>query len=272
MDATFWPFAAFILILLIFFIYSVLDGFDLGIGLVLPFIRDPAEKKRLLSLIAPFWDGNEVWLVMGAGLFFAAFPGAFATLLPAFYLPFMAVIGAYILRAVALEFSYHDPKREGFWRALFSAGSFGVLLIGLLALGHLLRGIPMSGPGFPAMTGRTLFAPFPIAFALLGIFIAAWHGLSYGRAHAAKGRGAFFGSTAAVALLWVAVGVRLHPFALPALDRTDWGLTLDAAAAAEPVLHRIVILCALLVPVILAYTVFIYRLLRKPASTPMEKI
>src|SRR6516225_7720788 len=84
--------------------YAVLDGFDLGVGILHLFVKKDAERRVLLHSIGPFWDGNEVWLVVFAGAIFAAFPEAYATALSSFYLPFMLLLGALIFRAVSVEF------------------------------------------------------------------------------------------------------------------------------------------------------------------------
>ncbi len=178
MDAQFWPVLAFLMTLMYFLVYSLLDGFDLGIGCLVPFAKK-AEADRLISQIAPFWDGNEVWLVMGAGFLFGAFPVAYAALLSACYLPFMAVIAAFILRGAALEFSYHDAPRLRLWRRLFGLGSFLAGFSELAALGLLLQGLPFTAPGtvdrgLPGMPGA-----FPILFGVAGLLYLVWHGITY---------------------------------------------------------------------------------------------
>lgn len=175
-----WPEWAFAIILFFFFVYTVLDGFDLGIGCLVPFLRDPREADRLVALIAPVWDGNELWLVMGVGYLFAAFPGAYAALLSVFYLPFTAVIVAFMVRAAALEFSYHDdPSRLRLWRRLFGAGSAVAAFSVLTVLGLLLWGLPFSGPGVVSRHVADVALAFPLAFGLAGVLLLIWHGLVY---------------------------------------------------------------------------------------------
>ena len=84
--------------------YVVLDGFDLGIGMLFPFAKDDAERDRMLAAIAPFWDGNETWLVLGGGGLLVAFPRAYAIVMPAFYLPIIVILLALVFRGVTFEF------------------------------------------------------------------------------------------------------------------------------------------------------------------------
>ena len=178
MDSHFWPLLAFLITLLFFVVYSMLDGFDLGIGCIVPFAKKD-EADKLVSRIAPFWDGNEVWLVMGAGFLFAAFPLAYATLLSTFYLPFMAIIAAFVLRAAALEFSYYDASRLRLWRFLFGLGSALAAFSELAALGFLLQGLPFTAPGTLSGSFADMISPFPILFGLAGVLLLTWHGIAY---------------------------------------------------------------------------------------------
>ena len=126
----------FVLILVLLMGYSLLDGFDLGIGALLPFLgKTKEEKDILINSIGPVWDGNEVWLITGGGALFAAFPHAYATAFSGFYLAMMLVLFALIFRAVSMEFRAHDEKRSLLWEKAFIAGSalaallFGVALV-----------------------------------------------------------------------------------------------------------------------------------------------
>lgn len=179
MDMNFWPELAFAIVVFFFTVYSVLDGFDLGIGCLVPFTRNREEADRLVSHIAPFWDGNEVWLVMGAAFLFAAFPVAYAMLLSTFYLPFMVTIAAFMLRAASLEFSYHDEPRLKLWRGLFGAGSALAAFFGLAALGALLAGLPFTGPGLVSSRPADVVSPFALWFGLAGVTVLLWHGIAY---------------------------------------------------------------------------------------------
>src|SRR5437016_1999710 len=92
--------------------YVILDGFDLGIGILFPLVRDPKDKTILLNSIAPVWDGNETWLVLGGSCLLAAFPKAYALILPSLYMPLVAFLIGLILRGVAFEYSFKATNRQ----------------------------------------------------------------------------------------------------------------------------------------------------------------
>ena len=152
--------------------YSILDGFDLGIGTLVPFLgKNEKEKKTLYNAIGPFWDGNEVWLLTGGGALFAAFPHAYATVFSGFYLALMLVLWALILRAVSLEFAAHDDaKRRGFWELLFNIGSFLPALLFGVALGNVVVGVPLDTQMEYTGNFFTLLRPLPLIFGALGLF------------------------------------------------------------------------------------------------------
>ena len=160
--------------------YSVLDGFDLGIGALFPFLaKSKDEKRTLIRAIGPVWDGNEVWLLTGGGALFAAFPLAYATVFSGFYLALMLVLFALILRAVSLEFRAHDPKRRGLWEAAFVGGSALPALLFGVALGNVVVGIPLDA--HTEFTGNffTLLRPLPLVFGVLGLCAFLLHGSTY---------------------------------------------------------------------------------------------
>src|SRR5210317_1677672 len=105
------------------FAYVILDGFDLGIGINYPFIKSKWERDLAMNSVAPVWDGNETWLILGGGGLFAAFPMAFAILMPAVYAPIMAMLLALILRGVAFEFRWRSKKYQHLWDLSFIVGS-----------------------------------------------------------------------------------------------------------------------------------------------------
>jgi cytochrome d ubiquinol oxidase subunit II len=128
------------------FAYVVLDGFDLGIGLLFPFIKDSQDKSNAMNSIAPFWDGNETWLVLGGGGLYATFPLAFAIIMPALYTPLMIMLLALIFRGVAFEFRWRAETKKGkdSWDLGFSVGSLLVALSQGIALGALVQGIEVQ--------------------------------------------------------------------------------------------------------------------------------
>ncbi|MBA3812071.1 MAG: cytochrome d ubiquinol oxidase subunit II [Caulobacteraceae bacterium] len=129
--------------------YVTLDGFDLGIGILFAFARSPAERDTMMNSIAPYWDGNETWLVLGGVGLMGAFPMAYAILMPAFYLPVMLMLLALILRGVAFEFRLHGRRRgKWLWTAAFAIGSLAASLAQGLILGGFIQGVRVSHGAF----------------------------------------------------------------------------------------------------------------------------
>ena len=125
--------------------YFVLDGFDLGIGVLSPFIAKNDEARAILRrAIGPVWDGNEVWLLTAGGALFAAFPNAYATTFSGFYLAVMLVLFGLIVRAVSFEFWAADKKWRSVWNACFFLGSLLPALLLGVAVGNIYAGIPME--------------------------------------------------------------------------------------------------------------------------------
>src|SRR5580700_8835534 len=104
-------------------LYVLLDGFDLGVGIIFGFTRNEDARRKMLSAISPVWDGNETWLVFAGTILFGAFPRVYATLLSAFYLPIILMLGALILRGVAFEFRHQAIDTTRLWDLGFSGGS-----------------------------------------------------------------------------------------------------------------------------------------------------
>jgi cytochrome bd ubiquinol oxidase subunit II len=136
-------------------LYVVLDGFDLGIGMLFPFAKDDAERDRMLAAIAPFWDGNETWLVLGGGGLLVAFPRAYAIIMPAFYLPIIVMLLALVFRGVTFEFR-SIAHRKPIWNAVFAMGSTLAGFCQGLILGGLVQGVRSKAAALPAArsTGR----------------------------------------------------------------------------------------------------------------------
>jgi cytochrome bd ubiquinol oxidase subunit II len=160
--------------------YSVLDGFDLGIGMLSATLDREEDKGQLLGAIAPFWDGNEVWLLTAGASLFAAFPFFFATLLSGFYLVFVIVVLALILRAVSFEFWAHDiVKRRPFWSWVFSLCSLLVpFLLGDM-LGNVIQGVPINYHGEVFAKQWLLVRPLPVAAGLLVVACMLLHGAAF---------------------------------------------------------------------------------------------
>jgi cytochrome d ubiquinol oxidase subunit II len=128
--------------------YVVMDGFDLGIGILFPRFKVGKERDMAMNSIAPVWDGNETWLVMGGGGLLAAFPLAYAIVLPALYAPLIAMLLGLVFRGVAFEFRWRDPAHRQFWDVSFCAGSIIAALSQGIVLGALLQGITVEGRAY----------------------------------------------------------------------------------------------------------------------------
>jgi cytochrome d ubiquinol oxidase subunit II len=161
--------------------YAILDGFDLGVGMLLLAERNEKERRLILNSIGPIWDGNEVWLVTFGGAMFAAFPNVYATVFSGFYIAFMLLLFALIFRAVSIEFRSKKDSAvwKGFWDYSFFGASFLAPFLFGVATGNALLGIPVNAQG--AFTGSffDLIRPFPILIGLLTVSFAVMHGAIY---------------------------------------------------------------------------------------------
>lgn len=321
------PTVWFLLIGLLLVGYAVLDGFDLGAGIVHLFVaRDDAERRSVLNAIGPVWDGNEVWLITGGGALFAAFPLVYATVLSGFYLAVMMLLGALILRAVSIEFRSKETNR--LWRLSWDAGfALGSALAAFLfgvALGNIVRGLPLDGGGVYRGGLAGLLNPFSIVMGLLTLALAAQQGSSWlvlktegavrararrtgvastlvvivawfaatdiawfesnrvfdnfarnplawigpvGAAMALAGMLyaynrrqeflAFVLSSVAIAGLAATAGATLYPNLVPAVDSTR-SLTVDNAHSSDTTLTVMLVIALVGMPIVLAYTSFIY--------------
>jgi cytochrome d ubiquinol oxidase subunit II len=129
-------------------LYVVLDGFDLGVGILFPFAPSASCRDRMMNSIAPFWDGNETWLVLGGGGLFAAFPLAYAVLMPAFYIPVIFMLLGLIFRGVAFEFRFKANKSRVIWDYAFHFGSLAAAFMQGVFVGAFVQGIEVSGRSF----------------------------------------------------------------------------------------------------------------------------
>jgi cytochrome d ubiquinol oxidase subunit II len=131
------------------FLYVLLDGFDLGVGILFPFAPSDSCRNRMMNSIAPFWDGNETWLVLGGGGLFAAFPLAYAILMPALYMPVILMLLGLIFRGVAFEFRFKATGRSRrLWDYSFHFGSLGATFMQGMVLGAFVQGIEVQGRSF----------------------------------------------------------------------------------------------------------------------------
>src|SRR5438045_2747018 len=144
------------------FMYVLLDGFDLGVGILFPFIRDEDSRSLMMNSVAPVWDGNETWLVLGGVGLLAAFPLAFAIVIPAVYFPILLMLLGLIFRGVAFEFRMKTTRARHWWNRSFFAGSLIATFFQGVVLGTYIKGFHVSGRVF-AGTSFDWLAPFPLA-------------------------------------------------------------------------------------------------------------
>ncbi|WP_430421971.1 cytochrome d ubiquinol oxidase subunit II [Phenylobacterium sp.] len=187
-------------------LYVLLDGFDLGIGILFPFATR-RERDVMMESIAPVWDGNETWLVLGGGGLFAAFPLAYAAIMPALYLPIVLMLLALILRGVAFEFRHHGRVRgKAFWTAAFAGGSLAAALAQGLVLGGFIQGVTLKGGAFAGgpfdwLTPYSLLVALGVVagYALLGAGWLIWR--TEGDLQAKARRWGWIAATATAGLL-----------------------------------------------------------------------
>lgn len=151
--------------------YVIMDGFDLGIGILFPFVRDREDRDTMVNTVAPVWDGNETWLVLGGAAMMAVFPLAYATILSALYLPLVLMLLGLIWRGVAFEFRFKaDEHHKPFWDKAFTGGSYVATFFQGVSLGAFLNGFPMENGSY---TGGALdwITPFSL-FTGLGLIVA----------------------------------------------------------------------------------------------------
>ena len=162
--------------------YLIMDGFDLGVGILHPFLAKSDEDRRVfLNSIGPVWDGNEVWLVLGGGALFAAFPVVYASLFSGLYIAMMLVLLVLILRTVAIEFRSKRPSSRwrGFWDWVFFGASLGIALLLGVAFGNILDGLPIAADGYIRATLFDLLTPYALLVGVTTVFMLATHGAIY---------------------------------------------------------------------------------------------
>jgi cytochrome d ubiquinol oxidase subunit II len=158
--------------------YALLDGFDLGVGMLHLFSKEDEERRLMLNSIGPVWDGNEVWLVTAGGALFAGFPDVYATLSSAFYIPVMLLLFGLIFRAVAIEFRSKQPMAiwRWTWDVIFSLASL-IISLGLgVVLGNLIIGIPLDEQKEFTGTFLSLLSPYALLVGLMTTSLFAMHG------------------------------------------------------------------------------------------------
>jgi cytochrome d ubiquinol oxidase subunit II len=308
--------------------YALLDGFDLGVGLFYLGARGDRERRLLLNAVGPVWDGNEVWLLTGGGALFAAFPPVYATVFSGFYLAMMLVLLALILRAVAIEFrgKVDHASWKGGWDRAFAVGSVLAALLFGVAVGNVLRGVPLDADGNFAGSFVGLLNPYALLAGLLGLAMVATHGALYialktDGSLAARARGwaavasviylllfvaaacwtvlgqphlvesyarapvlwalpglaaggmvaiqvfvrrsapgkAFAASCLSIVALMATAGAGLFPRWVPARGDLSLSLTISNSSSSEKTLGTMLVLAGIGMPMVIAYTVYVYR-------------
>ncbi len=312
--------------------YAILDGFDLGVGILHPFVpRGDREKRLALNSIGPLWDGNEVWLVTFGGALFAAFPEAYASAFSAFYLPFMLLLVALIFRAVSIEFrsKMESPRWRAGWDLGFAGSSLLATFLFGVAVGNVMRGIPLDERGDFVGSLGGLLNPYALLTGALAVSLFAMHGAVYlilkteddlqrrarawfwrcffvfaalyllasgatwilvpdavanlrhapwlwivpvlnalavadipRRVHQDRPAAAFLSSSATIAALVFLFSVAMYPHLLRSFPWPEHGLTLFNAASSPKTLGIMLAIAAAGMPLVLTYTVIIYRTYR----------
>ena len=215
-------------------LYVVLDGFDLGVGILFPFARTPGERDVMMNTIAPVWDGNETWLVLGGGGLLAAFPLAYSVLMPALYLPVLLMLAGLILRGVAFEFRFRARNRgRRFWTQMFAGGSILTALAQGLILGGFIQGVTVENDRFAGgtldwLTPYTLLvaAGLVAGYALLG---STWLMMkTTDNLHGDARRWTVFGGIGVTALL---AAVSMATLAIHPRIAARWGIDLSDGIA-----------------------------------------
>jgi len=161
--------------------YAILDGFDLGVGVLHLFARDERQRRIHLQAIGPVWDGNEVWLLTGGGAMFAAFPLVYARVFSGFYLAFMLLLAALIFRAASIEFrgQVDNAGWRRFWDWAFGLGSLVPALLYGVAIGNVVRGLPVAADGTLNVSFLALLNPYSLLVGVFGLVMFVMHGAAY---------------------------------------------------------------------------------------------
>lgn len=174
--------AAFAIVAFMIAAYVLLDGYDLGIGAIAPLVSSgDDERLTAMKAIGPFWNGNEVFLIAGGAMLFALFPRAYASSFSGFYLPFMVVLWLLMGRGIALELREHfpSPMWHQFWDACFSIASALLSLLFGVALGNLIRGVPLDAQGYFTGTFAFLLNWYALLVGVFAVAILALHGAAF---------------------------------------------------------------------------------------------
>jgi cytochrome d ubiquinol oxidase subunit II len=305
--------------------YIVLDGFDLGVGILFPFMKGEKERDQTMNSVAPIWDGNETWLVLGGGGLLAVFPLAYATILPALYAPIIVMLLGLIFRGVAFEFRWRTVRGKFLWDWAFAGGSMVATFAQGIALGALVQGIHVENRAyaggwwdwltwFSVLTGVALVVGYAllgatwlvmktegdlqeharklawpaglVTLALIGLvslatpflepqYLERWFGyptlifslvvpllvlgcayLLFTGLNEGYERRPFFAAQGIFLLCYAGLGISFYPYMVPT------SVTIWDAAAPDASLGFMLVGAAILIPLVLAYTIFAYWVFR----------
>lgn len=210
------------LIFVLFTGFFFLEGFDYGVGMLLPFLgKEDGERRLIINTIGPFWDGNEVWLITAGGAMFAAFPHWYATLFSGFYLPLVLILLALIVRGVAFEFRSKDrhPRWRSLWDWMIFVGSLAPALLWGVAFANLVRGVPIGADMQYTGGFWNLLNPYALVGGLTTLSLFGLHGAVF---VSLKTRGEMVERAETAALrLWVPAVVLVVAFAITGYFATD---------------------------------------------------
>ena len=167
------PFIFALILAFIVIMYVILDGFDLGIGILFPFTANDVERDKMMNSIAPIWDGNETWLVFGGAMLYGAFPQVYGLLLPILYMPLMLMLVSLIFRGVSFEFRFKADKSKPFWNWTFAISSIAAAFFQGVILGCFVQGFPINEASM-TINDTDWLTPFTL---LTGIALACGYGL-----------------------------------------------------------------------------------------------
>ena len=329
----------FVLIAVLYIGFFVLEGFDFGVGILLPFLaKDDTERRVVINTIGPHWDGNEVWLLTAGGATFAAFPHWYATLFSGFYLPLFLLLMALILRGVAFEFRSKDdsPSWRRLWDwAIFVGSLLPAILLGV-AFANIVKGVPIDASMNYTGGFFNLLNPYALIGGVAALAVFCLHGSIFlsmkttdmvlERAQAAAHKlwlpvvivllvflvatyfytdilarlginpgavplvgivaillagyflrkssyGWAFGMTAlTITFALATMFLILFPRLMISSTNPDWSLTIYTAASSTYTLRVMTIVALILVPVVLAYQAWSYRVFRKRVESQPEKL
>jgi len=300
----------FFLVGMLFVGYAILDGFDLGVGFWHLRAKGDDERRAMLNAVGPVWDGNEVWLLTAGGALFGAFPAVYASVFSGFYLALMLVLLALMARAISFEFRSQVDSIgwRSAWDVIFSVSSTVAIVLFGVALGNILRGIPLDAAGNHTGTFFGLLNPFALMTGVLGLAMLAFHGALY---MVLKGSGdleerarGWAGSAGyvylalflivavvtvttqghllenyrafpllwglSIASIWAQIGAGLFPRLLPALGAPELSLTLVNSSSGHLTLKAMFIIALVGMPVVIGYTAWVYWMFKGKVDISQE--